>query len=112
MIYDPLDTAAQQAAEAEATERAKIKAGNLADDFRWLMSNRRGRRLAWWLLDKAGVHRSSFTGNSNSTFFNEGMRNVGLALMAQILEVCPQQYTLMLDEARKHDRHTDDRRHD
>lgn len=111
MTYDPLDIRGQEAAEAEASKRAAMRARDLADDIRWLMSNKRGRRIAWWLLEFAGVYRTSFTGNSQ-TFFNEGMRNVGLALMKQIDTACPQHYVTMLDEAKKHDRYADDRRID
>lgn len=112
MTYDPLDIRGQETDQVEAAKRAALRARDLADDIRWLMSNKRGRRIAFWLLELAGVYRTSFTGNSNSTFFNEGMRNVGLALMKQIDTTCPQHYITMLDEARKHDRHADERRDD
>jgi hypothetical protein len=70
------------------------------DDIKWLMGSRRGRRIVWRLLERTGVFRSSFTGNSE-TFFREGMRNVGLMLMAQINEACPEQYTQMVQEQRE-----------
>ena len=58
------------------------------------------------LLERTGVFRSSFTGNSE-TFFLEGQRNVGLMLMAQIHDACPEKYTAMLEE-QKHDAGNDD----
>ena len=61
----------------------------------------------WRLLERTGVFRTSFTGNSE-TFFREGQRNVGLMLMAQIHEVCPDQYALMLKEQNDVRKHTDD----
>jgi len=68
----------------------------------WLMGNKRGRRIMWRLLEKTGVYRCSFTGNS-TTFFNEGQRNVGLMLTAQIHEHAPDAYALMLKERREHE---------
>ncbi|WP_298540690.1 hypothetical protein [uncultured Limnobacter sp.] len=53
------------------------------DDFRWLMADKRGRRIMWRLLERTRVYQSSFTGNSQ-TFFLEGTRNVGLMLISDI----------------------------
>lgn len=68
-----------------------------ADDFRWLMEDKRGRRIMWRLLEKTRVYQSSFTGNSQ-TFFLEGTRNVGLMLISEIQKHCPKHFVLMLQE--------------
>lgn len=70
------------------------------DDFKWLMSDKRGRRVMWRLLAETGLYKTSFTGNSE-TFFREGARNVGLKLMAQIHELTPDAYGLMLKESKE-----------
>lgn len=100
--FDPLDIRSQERATAAADERARLAAQLEEDDFKWLMSNKRGRRIVWRLLERTGVYRSSFTGNSE-TFFREGMRNVGLMLMAQINTICPGHYATMLQEQQKHE---------
>jgi 3-oxoacyl-[acyl-carrier-protein] synthase III len=69
------------------------------DDFAWVMSNERGRRFVYRYISECGVFKTSFTGNS-TTFFNEGARNIGLKIMADINEACPEQYQTMLAEAR------------
>lgn len=69
------------------------------DDLKWLMSDKRGRRVMWRLLETTGVYRSSFTGNSE-TFFREGQRNVGLRLLSDIHEHCPDAFVVMLKEHR------------
>lgn len=108
--FDPLDLRGQERAKAEADERAKLSVDQEKTDLVWLMGSKRGRRIVWRLLERTGVYRSSFTGNSE-TFFREGQRNVGLWLMAQIHEVCPDQYALMLKEQNDVNRkHTDDGR--
>lgn len=103
--FDPLDLRGQERVKEQSDERTKLALQNEQDDFKWLMSSKRGRRIVWRLLERTGVYRSSFTGNSE-TFFREGQRNVGLMLMAQINEFSPDQYALMLKEqqdGRKHD---------
>jgi hypothetical protein len=105
--YDPTDLRGQERAKAESDERTKLAIGQEQDDFKWLMGSKRGRRIVWRLLERTGVFRTSFTGNSE-TFFREGQRNVGLMLMAQIHEVCPDQYAVMLKEQNDVRKHTDD----
>lgn len=67
------------------------------DEMVFLMSSVIGRRFVWRLLDKAGVYRTSFTGDNN-TFFLEGQRNMGLFLLQLVNEYAVEQYALMLSE--------------
>jgi len=80
--------------KAERNENSRIAA------FRAVMATREGRQYVWWLLEQCGIFRTSFTGNS-TTFFNEGQRNVGLVLIADINAACPEQYIVMLTEAKE-----------
>lgn len=70
-----------------------------ADDVKQVMSTVQGRRFVWGLLDQAGVFRISFTGEVNSTIFNEGNRNSGLSLFNNVLKFCPELYLKMAAEA-------------
>ena len=106
---DPLDLRGQEKAKAETDEVRKLTLQTEQEDFKWLMGSTRGRRIVWRLLERTGVYRSSFTGNSE-TFFREGQRNVGLMLMAQINEHAPDQYALMLKEQTDVKRNNDDGR--
>jgi len=67
------------------------------DDLRTVMGTEQGHRFIWDLLGDAGVYRTSFTGNSE-TFFNEGKRQIGLAILARITETCPGEYLKMQTE--------------
>lgn len=49
------------------------------------------------LLQFCGVHRISFTGNSE-TFYREGHRNVGLKIQKELTSYYPDSYVLMLRE--------------
>lgn len=70
------------------------------DDVKAVLSTKEGRRVWWKFLDFCGVFRSSFTGN-NSTFYNEGQRNVGLKMLGDMNEAMPDAYALMLKEAKE-----------
>lgn len=67
------------------------------DDLREVMDTAAGRRFVWRMLERAGIYRQSFTGNS-STFFNEGERNVGLFLLSELQAACPQAFIQMQQE--------------
>lgn len=107
--FDPLDLRGQEKTQADNSERNKLALLTEQEDFKWLMGNKRGRRIVWRLLERTGVYRSSFTGNSE-TFFREGMRNVGLTLLAQIHEITPDQFAVMLKEQQDVRKHADDGR--
>jgi hypothetical protein len=97
---DPLDLAGQERDREAKTLKGKVERDEEAADFKWLMSDARGRRFMWRLLGLTGLYRSSFTGNS-TTFYNEGMRNVGLMLIADVNELTPEAYLKMIEEQRK-----------
>ena len=99
-----IDTTELQGQERDAADMAERnrKAAELEiDDLKWLMSNKRGRRFVFRVLERAGVWRLSFNTNALSMAFNEGQRNEGLRLMANITAHCPDRYTEMLEESKK-----------
>jgi hypothetical protein len=98
---DPFDLQSQERAHADNSDRAKLAQQVEIDDLKWLMSNKRGRRFVCRVLERAGVWRLSFNTNALSMAFNEGMRNEGLRLMAQITTHCAERYTEMLKESKE-----------
>ena len=99
--FDPTDIQAQER-DAEVSADRNRKAADLEiDDLKWLMSNKRGRRFVFRVLERAGVGRLAFNTNALSMAFNEGQRNEGLRLMANITAHCPDRYTEMLEESKK-----------
>ena len=97
---DPTDLNAH-ARESEANGlEANVERKKEADDIRWLMGHKQGRRFVMRLLEKAGIYRTSFTGNSE-TFFREGMRNMGLFVLSEVMEVTPEQFAQMLKEQKQ-----------
>jgi len=108
--YDPTDIRSQERAKEESDLRKKVAKDTEESDFKWLMSSKRGRRIVWRLLDRAGVFRLSFNTNSMTMAFNEGGRNEGLRMLAQIHALCPELYTAMVKE-QNDNRNLDDGSH-
>lgn len=96
--YDPTDICSQERAKADTDLRTKLAQDNEDADLKWLMGLKRGRRIVWRFLDRAGVFRLSFSTNSMAMAFNEGNRNEGLRLLAQIHTLCPELYPVMVKE--------------
>lgn len=95
---DPFDSAALEAQQVQRRNKAKLETQREADDLKWLMGSRRGRRIVWRQLERAGVFRLSFNTNAMQMAFAEGARNEGLRMLAQINTVCPESYLEMLKE--------------
>ena len=87
--------------QREVEQRAKaIKTvqGQLDEGFRWLMGDARGRRWVWSLLEKGGVYRSSMGDTPYWTAFNEGRRDMGLHILADVMRLTPTLYPTMQAE--------------
>lgn len=83
--HDPLDLDGQEAAQQKARTGRQLAAQVEKEDVAWLMSNKQGRRIVFRLLERAGVNRTTFVAQSSSqSAFNEGMRNFGLMLYAEV----------------------------
>lgn len=96
--YDPLDRDAIEREEKEAAARERQARQRDDDDLRFLLASRQGRRVAWRLLERAGVNTATFNANALQMAFNEGFRNYGTWLLTRILEVSPDAYPKMLKE--------------
>ena len=106
--YDPLDLRSQERSKAERELRERLARENEEADIKWLMGNKRGRRVIWRLLDQAGVFRSSFNTNAMTMSFAEGHRNYGLRILALIHSQCPELYPTMMKEQTADERTNDD----
>lgn len=95
---DPTDIAAEQAeADARATERANAQATEV-EDYRWLMSTERGRRILWRFYSLTHPFQPSFGGGRENTDFREGERNIGLKLQAALARADVKQFAQMMQE--------------
>lgn len=100
---DPTDLRAQEKATKDRQDREAETQRIEAEDLKWIMADKRGRRFMHALLGVTGVFRNPFTGNSE-TFFRCGEMNVGQRYLAAIHENCPERYSKMIEEHRDDNR--------
>jgi hypothetical protein len=95
----PLVDNAADAKQVERAEREERRRNRQArEDIREVMGLACGRRVIRRLLEHAGIYRLSYAGETNATMFNEGQRNVGLEMLANLNRYCPDLYVLMMQE--------------
>ena len=98
---DPTDTLRHER-DAEADEaQARDTRRKELDDLRWLLAHPQGRRIAGRILSDAGVFRSSFNHSGSVMAFNEGRRQTGLWLTAELLEAAPEGYFKVLKQGQQ-----------
>lgn len=90
-IYDASD---EKHVKTKKT-RAKIERENQLSAMRDIVENKGGAEFLWRLLSRCKLYETSFTGNSQ-TFFNEGKREVGLWVLAEIMAADPKAYANMM----------------
>jgi len=82
---------------SEHQKRHRVLSERHDADLVWLMCQREGRRFIWRLLQNCRLYETGFTGTS-AAFFREGERNVGLAVLADIVRLCPDLHARMVIE--------------
>jgi hypothetical protein len=70
-------------------------------DIKLQMDTERGRKVMWRLLEMSHVFRPTFSNDPYLMAFNEGTRNTGLKLFADIMEIAPKKYMVMALEAQE-----------
>ncbi len=63
-----------------------------------IMSTTYGRAWLWDTLATCSIFHTTFNGDALASAFQEGRRSVGLALLADILAHCPDQYITAMRE--------------
>lgn len=96
LVKNAADT--EQVKEAKFLEKRR-KEKVLSDVFK-IMDTVEGRRYMCKLIEFCGVFKA-YTGVDNRIYFYEGQRNVGLKLIADINESCPELYFKMISENKK-----------
>ena len=71
---------------------------NYFEDLRSVLQTSAGRNVLWQMLEQANVFGMSYTGDVNSTFFNEGARSMGNRLLIQIQQADAASFIKMQQE--------------
>lgn len=77
--------------------KEKLKRSNELAEMRSVLNTQAGRNLIWRYLDLCGVFKSSMS-QSSQIYFNEGRRDVGLKLLADITEANEESLIQMMRE--------------
>lgn len=77
------------------------------NDIRAVMNMESGRRFMSKLLGKARIFESTYAGSTNDTMFAEGGRNLGLFILSEIDEACPERTIEMMRETYERNRDSD-----
>lgn len=96
-VKEPVNASDREQVESRQ-KSAKARELRRLAGLKQVMASADGRVWLWDLLSFCGISRTSFTGNS-TTFFNEGQRNVGLKVQADLTKHYPDQYLAMIKEA-------------
>jgi hypothetical protein len=101
MAEDHVGKTADPGQVKKAGERAKLTRQTELRDLLHVLTDREGRRFVWRYLSEAGVFRSSFHQSGSVVFWNEGKRQMGLTLLADVMEADPSAYMTMATEAQQ-----------
>lgn len=91
--YDSSDRASVK----ERNSQLKTALANRKDGLRRMLEDPFCRAYIWELIGFCNVFQTTMTGNSY-TYFNEGMRNVGLKVLADVKNVDPKFLIQMMTE--------------
>lgn len=97
MDYNPFDLTQEAEAKAAQEQADKLLRVDEIDDFKWLVSDKRGRRFLWRLLGKTGLFDTAFRPGEESQYCN-GMRNIGNIFWTELQSLAPEKYHLMATE--------------
>ncbi len=99
--HNPFDNDSLAQSRESKADQARLAQQTEAEDTKWLMESKRGRRILWRVLERTRVFHPSFNTNSMTMAFAEGARNEGLRTLSLIQAHCPELYPTMLKEANK-----------
>lgn len=95
MSYNANDRKQIREAKRTARQDDRARQATIAS----IMSTNLGRQYVYNLLSRCHMFGTSFSTNALSMAFAEGERNIGLALVADIMPICSDQYITMIREA-------------
>lgn len=95
---DPTDIQAREAARAAQQQREQEAHEQEVGDVQWLMGSKRGRRIVWRQLSRAGVFRTSYSNVAMEMAHNEGRKQEGYHLLALVHAAAPTLYPTMVAE--------------
>ena len=91
----------------ERAKKSKLFQRQLDEHLKSVLSTNVGRAWFFDLLGRCRLFQTSFNTDPGRMAFDEGQRNIGLMLQAEIGRVYPEAFTLMMREANERDSERD-----
>lgn len=79
--------------KADATRELRRR-----DDFLAIMGSESGRRFVWQLMGDCSLFLPIYSPDHSEMSYKEGRRQIGLKLLADCNELCPELYLKMMNE--------------
>ncbi len=94
---------------ADKSDRIQARINQHREDMRWLMGSQSGRRIVWrWLREMRFFMPVNDT-NGLAQSHKAGAQAVGTKIADDLLDACPDQFTLMIKESNDRDRNRNSR---
>lgn len=79
----------------------RLKEENDNNDLRWVLSDKRGRRVVWKFLEFCGVFKTTFNNSGSVMCKLEGQRTVGLFILDMVTLADQSKLFLMMQDAKQ-----------
>ncbi len=93
-----MTTASSETQQRRARQRAREDRAHTENAIRLLMKSISGRRWLWLLMEFTGPFQANFHNDPFGSARQEGLRIVGLRILAEVQRICPQEYLSMTTE--------------
>lgn len=97
-MNDDLSTPEERRAQRREARAAKARLAQDDAVIQSIMSSAAGRQWVHDMLAFCAVFQPIANSNPYYTYLNEGKRNVGLRLLADVMRACPEAYIRMMEE--------------
>ena len=98
---DPIDLDAARAAREIAEREQKAKREIEISDFKWLMTDERGRRFVWRLMSEGRVFHNPAGADMFEIGRQVGEKSQGLKLLNELIALCPEKWLEMINDQKR-----------
>ncbi len=107
MTSDPLDLDAAEQRQQQEHDAAVIRKFHEQDDFKWIMSDERGRRFLWGILERSGLFSLPYDGTGEGAIRAIETTNEARLVMGLICAYDPLAFGQMILERENDYGHAD-----
>jgi hypothetical protein len=84
----------------QLSQQQKVERDELAKAFRHVLSDARGKRVLFWILEQCAIYQDAFSADNDVTNYTLGQQASGRKVIAQMDAIDPRLYPqLLVDRA-------------